>query len=728
MTKVAKDPDTGVQFPGNIVPASRITQFAQAGAQYFRQPTGSPLPGFNYTAITGRQSRDDQGTARIDYILTDKIRLDGFVTLSDYFDYAPAANEYNGSLSTRSTKPTMAIEYTHVFSPTFLNNFRFGRYHSIIYGGQEKVAPTNLAGTQFGLKNVNPEPFAYGPASMNISGFQWAGPAEWQPSGATDVNTQFNDQVTITRGRHLLKLGADLRWLQYDDLGWATQNGTYQFNGQYTGNPMADFLLGLPIYAHIAQRGLGSYQYGTRWGEFSMFAQDDIKLTPGLTLNAGLRYELVQFPREIHNEFDNWNFQTMSMQFAGKGLPERILPTPKGNVGPRLGAAYSPKALPKTVFRGGFGIMYGNYRQYESGLQHFQPPYVDESFLNNDVPKPRFTMQTLWPVPVTDLAGADLTNVTLNYLRDKTVPTYYEWNFNIQRELPRNVLLQVGYVGNKGVNLPNRYDANQAVPFDPLNPLPIPVRRPYQTLGFISANASSTYSNYNGLDVHVERRYSSGLALIANYTWMKNMGIRSFDNYTVMDENNIRRSYGPQGNAHRAVISYIYELPFGPGKPVLGNAHGLAGQVVGGWQIDGITSVYSGSRLSTSSDVNSGTDSRAGNEADATGLAANLSRGQRTPPHWFNTAAFADPPYTRYGNAGEGVVIGPGTVNFDIALFKNFRTTESSKLQFRVESFNGFNHVNLGNPNLNVSDKLHFGVISSAATARIIQVGLKFYY
>src|SRR5437879_8581799 len=115
-------------------------------------------------------------------------------------------------------------------------------------------------------------------------------------------------------------------------------------------------------------------------------------------------------------------------------------------------------------------------------------------------------MQTLWPVPVTDLAGADLTNVTLNYLRDKTVPTYYDWNFNIQRELPRNVLLQVGYVGNKGLNLPNRYDANQAAPFDPLNPLPIPARRPYKTLGFISANSSSTYSNYNGLDVHVERR------------------------------------------------------------------------------------------------------------------------------------------------------------------------------------------------------------------------------
>src|SRR5207244_11020637 len=118
-------------------------------------------------------------------------------------------------------------------------------------------------------------------------------------------------------------------------------------------------------------------------------------------------------------------------------------------------------------------------------------------------------------------------------------------------------------------------------------------------------------------------------------------------------------------------------------------------QIAGGLQVNGSTTVSSGARLSTSSDVNSGVDSRAGNEADATGLAANLSRGQRTPARWFNTAAFADPPYTRYGNAGEGVVIGPGTVNFDIALFKNFRTTESSKLQFRAESFNDFNHENL---------------------------------
>jgi hypothetical protein len=728
MKATAIDPVTGMPFPGNIIPANRISQFAKAGSQYFRRPNGSPLPGFNFTAITGEQSQDDQGTARIDYLLNDKIRFNGFTTFSEFTDFSPAANEYSGSLSTRKTKPTMAVEYTHILSPTLLNNLRFGQYHSVIYSGQEKTAASNLAGTDFGFRNVNPEAYAFAPPGMGISGFQWAGPNAWQPSGATDINTQINDQFSITRGRHIVKIGADLRWLHYDDLGWATQNGEYSFNGQYTGNAMGDFLLGLPSYAHIAQRGLGNYSYGTRWGEYSFFVQDDIKVTPELTINAGLRYELVQFPREINNQFDNWNFKTMSMDFAGKGLAERILPTPKGNVGPRFGIAYAPRALPKTVFRGGFAIMYGNYRQYESGLQHFQPPYVDESFLNNDVPNPRFTTATLWPAPVQDLNGVDLTNVTLNYLRDKKVPTYYNWNFNIQKELPFNILLQVGYVGNKGVNLPNRYDANQAVQFDPSNPLPIAARRPYPTLGFISANASSTYSNYNGFDIHVERRFTGGFSLIGNYTWSKSMGIRTFDNYTVMLEDNIRRSYGPQGSAHRSVISYLYELPFGPGKRFLGSSHGVVGQVVGGWQINGITTMQSGAFLSTSSDVNSGTDSRAGNEADATGQPANLARDQRTRAKWFNTAAFVAPPFTRYGNAGEGVILGPGAINFDISMFKDIRPTERTKLQFRLESFNALNHVNLSNPNTNVSDKLHFGVISSAAAARIVQLGLKFYY
>lgn len=728
MGAVAVDPATHAPFPGNIVPRDRISQFALAGADYFTPPSGPSLAGYNLTAFTGEQTRDDQGTARIDYVLNDNNRLDGFVSMSDYSDFSPAPNPFSGSLSTRKAKPTVGAEYTRIFSPTLLNNLHFGYFHNEIYSGQEQTAATNLAGTDFGLQNVNPESWAFAAPGMGISGFQYAGASEWQPTGATDINTQINDQVSVTRGRQLMKFGVDLRWLQADDLGWAVQNGTLNFNGQYTGNPMADYLLGLPSYAHIAQRGAGNYNYGLRWGEFSFFAQDDIKLTPRLTLNAGIRYELVQFPREVNNEFDNWDFKTMSMLFAGKTMPERILPTPKGNVEPRVGFAYSPGWLKKTVLRGGFAIMHGNFRQYESGLQHFQPPYVDESFLYNDTPNPSFTTTTLFPVPVTDLAGADLTNVTINYLRDKAMPTYYEYNFNIQRELPYSILLQVGYVGTNGVNLPNRYDANQASPFDPNNPLTIAERVPYPALGFVSANASSSFSNYNALDIHVERRFSNGFALIAAYSWAKDLGVRSYDNYTMFYENNVRRNYGPVNNAQHAVFSYIYELPFGPGKPFLAASHGLLGYLAGGWQFNGITTINSGFYLSTSSDVDNGVGSRAGNEADATGSPANLARGDRTPFRWFNTAAFANPPYTRFGTAGEGVIVGPGSVNFDLSFFKNLNFSEQRRLQFRIEMFNAFNHVNLGNPSTDVSDTLHFGSIRSAAAARIIQAGLKLYF
>ena len=727
MSQIAKDPDTGVPFTGNVVPASRITQFGKAGAKYFRIPGNSPLAGYNYTYTSGYSENDDQGTARIDHNFNNNIRLDGFVTFYNFQSLNPGANEYTGSLATAKSRPTFAVQYTHVLSPTILNVFR-GYYRNVRYGGQDKIATSNVAATEFGIKNVNPEAFAYSPPEMCIQpNFACAGSPEWQPTGATDGNLQFNEQFLLTRRRHQFKFGTDLRWLEYDDLGWANQNGDYYFNGQYTGNNIADYLFGIPWWAQVALRGTGKYSYDTRQGEFSFFAQDDFKVNSQLTLNLGLRYELVQFPLEIHDAFANWNFSKHNMDFAGKDIPRRMLPTPKKNFGPRLGLAYNPTWSKKTVIRGGFGMMYGNYRQYESGLQHFHPPYVNENFIGNDVPKPSFTMQTLWWPAITDLS-ADLSGTTVNYLKDKSLPLVYQYNVNIQRELPRNILFQIGYVGNKGVNLPNRYDANQAVPFDPANPLTINQRRPHQRLGFVSANTSSTYSNYNALDVHVERRFSAGLAVIGNYTWMKQMGIRSYDNYTVMDINNIRHNYGPSGSPHRALISWVYELPFGPGKPLANTANPVLARIIGGWQFNGIATFSSGGWLGIGSSVSNGVGSRAANKADATGLPANLPTGQRTKAEWFNTAAFVDPQYTRYGNSGEGVVMGPGSSNFDLSFFKTTRILEGKSLQFRAEMFNGLNHVNLYNPNTNVSDKANFGRISSAAAARVVQLGMKFYF
>ena len=725
MSQVAKDPETGMPFPGNIIPESRISQFAKAGQKYYQTPGGSPLPQFNYFGATGTRRRGDQGTARVDYNFTDSIRLNGFLSIADREDYSPALNPYNGTLSTMKTRPVFAVEYTHVLSPTLLNNFRVGRYSSVLFNGQEASTPNNVAAEEFGLSNVRPEPFAYGPPGIAITGFQRAGVADWQPTGSTDVNLQFNEQFTWTKGRHTMKFGADLRWLRWDDLGWAIQNGTYTFNGQYSGNAVADYLLGIPSYAQIALRGEGTYSYSLRQGEWSMYAQDDFKVNSELTLNYGLRYELVQFPLEANDQFSNWNFDKFGMDFAGKDVPRRLIPADRNNIGPRLGAAYNPTWARKMVFRGGFGMMYGNFRQYEAALQHFHPPYVNENFIANDVPRPSYTTATLWAPPVTDLTNADLSGTTVNYLSSKSMPISYQWNFNIQREMPGDFLLQVGYVGNKGDQMQIRYDANQAVELNPANPLSINDRRPYKRLGFVSANSSEGFSSYHALDVRVERRFSKGLSLIGTYTWNKQLGIRSFDNYTVMKIDDIRLNYGPESQPHRAVISYVYELPFGPGKQFLSSTNRVLGGIIGGWQVNGITTMRAGSFLGASSNVNNGAGSRAGNKPDATGLPANLPGDQRTTARWFNTSAFVEPPFTRYGNSGEGVIIGPGAVNFDISLFKNTRITERTNLQFRAEAFNAFNHVNLSDPNRNISDPRTFGTISNAASARIVQLGLK---
>ena len=508
-------------------------------------------------------------------------------------------------------KIILVANHVELGAASLLNNFRVGRFATNMYNGQDKTAATNVAATEFGIKTVNPEAFAYGPPGISISTFQRAGVPDWQPTGADDSNLQFNEQFTWTKGRHTMKFGTDLRLLNWFDLGWAIQNGTYTFNGQYTSNPFADYLLGMPSFAQVALRGEGKYSYTLKQGEFSFYGQDDFKVNSQLTLNYGLRYELVQFPLEENDQLTNWDFKNHTMLFAGKDLPRRLLPTPKKNFSPRLGVAYNPSWSRKTVFRGGFGLMYGNYRQYEAALQHFHPPYVNENFIYNDVPLPTFTMANIWPPVVTDFKNGDLSGTTVNYLANKAVPKSYQWNFNIQHELPGDFLFQVGYVANLGREMQIRYDANQAVQMDPLHPSAIQDRRPYQRLGFVSANSSDGYSSYHGLDVHVERRYKNGFSLIGSYTFMKEFGIRTVDNYTVMMINNLRHSYGAEGYPQRAIVSYVYELPFGKGKQFLNSLNPVVDRVIGGWQINGITTLRSGNFLSVDSNVNNGAGSRA---------------------------------------------------------------------------------------------------------------------
>ena len=729
-TGTAIDPSTGQPYLNDQIPSSQFSTFAQAAIPYFSQtpPNSTALPNLNYVAVLTNPVTMNQYVTRIDQELSAKDRLSGHLIFFryQYTNQGPLAYSSSGGYS--RPMPNLEAQWTHSFSPSLLNVFYFGYSHTNTFIGSSQIASHNLT-TAFGLQNLAPEADAYGVPQVNVTGYGSLGDIPWCPEGALDVARQFSDQFTYLKGRHTIGFGADLRILTYNDLGYATQNGYYNFTGAYTGNPFGDFLIGIPQWAYADQKNpADSYALPTENGEFSFYGQDSMRVTRNLTINAGLRWEIVQFPKENKNEFSTWNFQRGALDFAGQQLPDRIVPTQYTNFSPRLGIAYSPPFLEKTVFRAGSAIMYGNFRQWEVSLLHFNAPYIFDNFFFNNYPQPSFTTATLFPPVDTNLSTIDYPVVTLNYQNpDKRVPVTYEWNANIQRELMPNLMLEVGYVGNRGIYQPNRYDANQAslVPADELaDPPSIQSRRLYQNVGFVSGNESNAWTSYNALNVRLERRFSNGFELLGVYTYSKTMGIWQHDNFTVPNAYNLRQMYGPVNDfPHVATISYIYTLPFGPGKKYLAGTHGAVGRLVGGWEINGITSFYAGEAMDFSTSVSNLLGNR-GSNVPIRLANGNLPSGQRTTGRWFDTAAFIDPQTGVLGNTTPGAVWGPGTQNWDLSIFKNTLISEHKTIQFRCEMFNSFNHVNFSQPDTNSSDPT-FGQISGAGAAREIQLGLK---
>jgi outer membrane receptor protein involved in Fe transport len=708
---------TSAQLAGNLgtiqVPASQISQYAKALTPYWPAPNSALVSGYNFVGVVPNPINMDQGTARVDYTLSDRDRISGHYQNYDRTALNQNLLPYSGT-QTYVKGYNLSAQFIHTFTPTLLNIFTFGYMHTNSLSGPYPTANASTTST-FGLQSLSPDPDSYGPPFTGISGFTGIGIAPFYPEGSFDESRQIEDQVGWVTGKHSLKFGTDIRLYRWNDVGYATQNGEYYFNGQYTDDAFADFLKGLPNFVYVDQLGPGySYAYDTTNGEYSFYAQDDIRLFPNFTVNAGLRYEYVQWPKEDRNQFAEWDFQTGSLAFACKQIPCRVAPPYKNGWSPRLGFAWTP--YKKTVVRAGTSIMYGNFRQWEVSLFHFTPPFIYEYFLNNTIPNPSFTTSTLWPAVPTNPEDINFNLTTVDYQNpNKVLPKYYEWNFNVQQELVPNLLLQVGYVGNRGVHLPVRYDANA----------PIAGTRPYPNVGFVSGNASSGWSSYNALNVKVEKRYSAGLSLLAAYTWSKNLGIRNYDNYTVFDFTNLPSSYGPVQNTPQvATISFNYELPFGRGKALLGNMNRAVDAIVGGWQLNGIVTFESGSSLDAYSSVFNGQGNRAGNMPICIGSPRLLS-GEQSIAQWFNVGAFEEPASGTYGNCGIGILTGPGLQNWDLSLFKMFHLGERATLQLRMENFNAFNHVNYYNPDTNLSDGPQFGVINGANPGREIQLGAK---
>jgi hypothetical protein len=413
----------------------------------------------------------------------------------------------------------------------------------------------------------------------------------------------------------------------------------------------------------------------------------------------------------------------------------------KSDFAPRLGFAWRPFSDGRTVVRGGYGIFYDSAEGREIDGSADIYPYVSRGNYPQSLGQltPLQTTDSLFPVfsnpgPVTPAANSFIAVIISENPKD---PYVQQWSLGAQRSITSNTTLELNYVGSKGTNLLMRRNIAQALPYTPDHPS-VEERKPFPQFGVYINSDWSGYSNYNALNAKLEHRARNALVTLA-YTWAKStdsksaaagIGSSGFNGWQgFLNNHDPKRDHGLSDFDvdHRLVGSFVYNLPFGQGEKFASDAGRAKNALVGGWQVNGIYTWQHGFPITvTAQDLGGVLDTFGTNRANLVGD-PKLSGSSQTIDKWFNTAAFEQPALGQFGNVGRNTLRGPSTNNWDLALFKNFDLPKDMKLQFRLESFNAFNHPQFNDPDTNVSSP-RFGVIGSAKPGRINQLGLKFIF
>jgi hypothetical protein len=510
---------------------------------------------------------------------------------------------------------------------------------------------------------------------------------------------------------------------------------TMRFSGIWSGDPFADFLLGLP--SQTTRDPTDSFRYHTL-NSYNWFVQDDYTISNRLTLNLGLRYEYNTPDVEKQNRMAHFNVETRQYEVAGQnGASRALYNSDKNNFGPRIGFALRPDKTGKSAVRAAYGVFYdsavvGNDLFFVRDGPPFQRPETFDAgtFPSNLTLSDPFLSSRPAPLQIFDAPSID-PRFRSAYLQ--------HWNLGYQRQLSASIVFEVSYVGNKGTRLVKTVDINQAFPVPGLSQPPVQARRPFSDYGAIPLLQSSGNSTYHGLLTRFERRFSGGLSFLASYTLGHAIDDSTGGNVT-QDARNLRADRGDSDfdARHRLAVSYVYELPFGRGKR-FGNNWGSALDVVlGGWELSGIGTLQSGQpilvQLSPSLQ-NSNTGSTRDRPEIAHVLDGKLIFTTVKPviengsdkTRYLDPAAFSIPERGTFGTLGRNSFRGPGIANWDLMLGKNFRT-ERLNVQFRAEFYNALNHPSLNQPNRFV-DTSSFGTITSTLLQnRQVQLGLKLIY
>ena len=784
--------------PGQNQPLTftRINQVLPGGADPVGQglmnvyplPNVSNVPcgGVNYTAQVQRRIDMDTFMGRVDHRWGTRdnifIRYNvnsnrGFQPSGPNFGSGTSVPGFGGS--NHNQYQMGGMDWTHLFSPTFINELKLG-YNRWQEGLNNEDQGNSIAQT-LGIQGLErTDPTQTGVPNANVAGYDGLGADTTTPqSGA--VNTfQLADTLTQVHGSHSLAYGFDFRKVyrgnfsidslirsEFDFTGSAT--GAFvlsgleaglapaafqQIQGQLPtcaqlpnptciGNSVADALLGLPTFWI---NGFQQYISGTL-GEYDFFAQDTWKVRRNLTLNLGLRYEYKGLTTDKFDHLANFDFNRGLLMVAGRssvtlenydpttgsfvpvgqeslgGTAEnRALQLPdKNNFAPRAGFAWQPFSDSRTVVRGGYGVYYNQ----TFGDVYFQksanPPFVRINAGNLGGALPAIIGGQV------GIGTGELIQNSLVGLAGPVFPTtspfqiafddatIQEWTFDVQRELKTNWLLDVGYVGTRGLHLPRETDPNQPDNSDPALCAPspqalampqCPVRYPnYSGFSYTEASGSSIY---HALQLKVERHYTGGLSVLGAYSWSKSTDTASGAFGTGRNANfpqNSRDLAAEKGLSdfdfrHRLSLAYLYEIPVGTRAWKAQNTH--VNYLIKGWQLSGIVSAQTGPHFTPqiSGDI-SGADEQTitGSPTDR----PNVSGGtfypsHPTPQQWVLASAFAPQASLTFGNAGRNILTGPGTAAWDFAVLRRFRLRETANLEFRAEMFNIFNRPNFDIP------------------------------
>jgi outer membrane receptor protein involved in Fe transport len=720
-------------FPGNQVPAARLDPVALNLAGYYPAPnlTGSAN---NYLAQANSLSNFDNYTFKVDHAIGPNDRL----TLNAFWRPANSLNPFQRSPiaifagTNNSTGLLSGIHYIHTFTPMLFNEATIS--FSRVTWDQTSIGSDHDWAAQVGFQGVTKNPADLGLPYITVSGYIDLGQAYDLPKIWTYNNYQYSDSMTWVHGRHTVKYGGDFLHYQYFNHDYADLRGRMTFLGRFTNDPMADFVLG---YAQTSRRLLDVGKEYLLLSNYSAFVQDDFKVTPTLTLNVGLRYELMKPPIEKYGarsmfvpelgkiviagtggipNFNDLIQQTGLSQYIAMasdvGLPPSLLHTNYRNFAPRFGFAWRPFGNARSVLRGGYGIFYGTDSLYRYDSLSDTYPFVDTQTFSATSSNPlALTVSNAFPA-----AKAKNSGVANTYGQPAYNPTQYlqTWNLTVERELGKSVVLEVAYAGSKGTHLPRYYDLNQQLDSPPAFP------RPYPAFSTINVFNDVSNSIYNSGTITVRRRLSSQIFVRATYVYAKSIDVSSNTGgviaagfATAQDSRDLNAERGRSdfdvGHAFNASFIWVPKW-----------SHNL---VLRNWQFSGTTTAYTGPPFTP----------KVANYSEILGGAARPDRigngalPNPSPDQWFDRTVFPTVPVGsfRFGNSGRNILDGPGTFSLNAGLSRRFRFTESKALQMRLESFNLTNRTNFGLPQTDV-DVLNGATISTARNPRQLQIGARF--